>query len=234
MAGSPRLIVVEDDPALASVMAAYLETAGFQVTTVGSGREFERAMETGRADLVLLDLDLPDEDGLVLARRLRQRSALPIIMVTGRDAAMDRIVGLELGADDYVTKPFQPRELVARARNLLARSGRLERGAAMPPVQLDGLSVDLEGRVVTSREGAEIRLTRREFDILEALIRAAGRTLSRDSLIDAVTHDEEPDSNRAIDVLISRLRRKLERHPGHPALIATVQGLGYRLTVKPG
>jgi DNA-binding response OmpR family regulator len=226
VASVAKLLLVEDDLTLAAVMSAYFETAGFAVRKVIGGREMMAALAAEPADLILLDLELPDEDGFVLARRLRQSSDVPIVIVTGRSDAANRVAGLELGADDYVTKPFEPRELVARVRNILHRAGR--RPASAEVVQADGLGIRLDDRTVIDRQGASVHLTPSEHAILAALIHARGRALSREQLLDAGNNFDGPESERSVDVTISRLRRKLERNPQAPALIVTVQGLGYR------
>lgn len=224
-----KLLVVEDDLALASLMAAYLEKAGFHVSCVASAREMLAVLAADTVDLVLLDLELPDEDGFVLVRKVRSTSDIPIVIVTGRSDVECRVAGLEMGADDYVTKPFDARELAARVRNILNRAGRQPRQE--DGVSADGLVLRPADHMVVNRDGATVHLTPSEASILAALIRARGRPLSRDQLLDANDNLEGPESVRSVDVAISRLRRKIERDVRSPALLLTIPGLGYRLNL---
>ncbi len=225
------ILVVEDDPAQRMLLAGYLEEAGHHVLQAGDAETFHRLWGRSAIDLVLLDLNLPDADGMALARRLRWESGVALVIVTCRDDDADRIAGLELGADDYVTKPYHPRELTARVRNLLRRaagtSGATEEGSDEIH-WFAGYSLDLKRRRLLSPEQEEILLTRGELDLLGALARARGRVLSRDQLIDAVSTRDDPPFPRTIDVLVSRLRRKLQT-PGERQLLETVPGYGYRL-----
>jgi len=228
------ILVVEDDPAQRMLLEGYLETAGYRVLTAADAESFRSAWNHSAVDLVLLDLNLPDADGLELAQRLRRLSEVPLIMVTCRDQDADRIAGLDLGADDYVTKPYHPRELTARIHNVLRRSARgggpRREGAAADEVHwFAGHSLDVRRRRLLSPEQLEIPLTRGEFDLLAALARARGRVLSRDQLIDVVSTRDEPPMSRTIDVLVSRLRRKLEDGLNARRLLETVPGYGYRL-----
>lgn len=224
-----KLLIVEDDLALASLMAAYFETAGFQVRSVDTASAMFLALASQRPDAILLDLELPDEDGFVLVRRLRRTSDIPIVIVTARSDADFRVTGLEIGADDYVTKPFDARELVARVRNILARAGRRSRSGG--DVVIDGIALHPEDHLVIDRAGTVVHLTPSESAILAALVRAHGRPLSRDQLLDAGDNLDGPESARSIDITVSRLRRKIERDPRKPTLLITVQGLGYRLNI---
>ncbi len=223
-----QLLVVEDDPLVTNILRAFLESAGFAVRTAASGKEMLHTLGQAPADLILLDLELPDEDGLVLARQIRQTSDVPIIIVTGRSSVEDRVVGLELGADDYITKPFEAQELVARINSVLRRSGRQKRKEKQKQT-VDGLEIVPGEPVVTGRDGSTISLTRMESAILAALLRAHGSTLSRDQLLDACGAAEGGGSSRSVDVVVSRLRRKIERDPRDPRIIVTAQGLGYRM-----
>jgi DNA-binding response OmpR family regulator len=231
-----RLLIVEDDLTLREVIAAYLGEAGFRIVLAADAREFHKFMAQGHIDLVLLDLELPDEDGLVLARQLKSKSNVPFIIVTGRGGREDRITGLELGADDYVTKPFDPRELVLRIKNVLNRSGNTKqmplRTKDLQSVQFGGWNLLLGERSLVHDDGREAVLTRAEFDLLAALGIAQGRVKSRDSLIDAVSYGSEPPSDRAIDVLVSRVRKKVETNPKSPEWVKTVAGHGYRLLIN--
>jgi two-component system torCAD operon response regulator TorR len=183
-------------------------------------------------DLILLDLGLPDEDGLVVARRIRASSTTPLVFVTQRASDADKIAGLELGADDYVTKPFNPRELSARVRNILARADRS--GSRQGPedlVRFGEWVLDLGRYTLRDGAGNAVPLTRAEFDVLKALLLASGRAVTREMLLDAIRPKNPEGSDRAIDVLVSRLRRKLESGDGRPTVIVTVLGVGYRIGV---
>jgi two-component system, OmpR family, torCAD operon response regulator TorR len=213
------LLLIEDDPAQRLLLAAYLRQDGFRVLEAGNLAQGRALLQAGPPDLVLLDLNLPDGDGLELARELLRRDIL-VIIVTSRP--QDRIPALELGADDYLDKPYQPRELLARVRNLLRRRG----GQA---VCFGGYRQDGERRSLTGADGREVNLTRGEFDLLAALVEARGRVVSRADLLECISPDGTSIAGRSVDVLISRLRRKLETAPGNPRLLVTVPGLGYRL-----
>jgi two-component system torCAD operon response regulator TorR len=178
--------------------------------------------------VVLLDISLPGEDGLLLLRELRRQSEVGVIMVTGRDDAVDRIVALELGADDYVTKPYNMRELLPRAKNLARRvaAARLH-SPEEPKKSFDGWTLDIPHWTLTSPAGEEVRLTRAEFELLATLVGNRGRVSTRDSLIDHVSHRDRDPFDRTIDVLIGRLRRKIEEDPAKPRRIITVHGVGY-------
>jgi DNA-binding response OmpR family regulator len=236
MAGVKQLLIVEDDLTLREVIAAYLEEAGFRILLAENAKEFHVILSKKKVDLILLDLELPDEDGLVLARQLKSKSTVPFIMVTARSNREDRITGLELGADDYITKPFDPRELVLRIRNVLERKGDQAGASIRAPdrsiVHFGGWSLLLDEHSLIHEDGREAVLTRAEFDLLAALGLAQNRVKSRDSLIDAVSYGSDPPSDRAIDVLISRIRKKIEVDPKKPEWIKTVPGHGYRLLAK--
>ncbi len=225
-----RVLIVEDEPDIRELLVFRLERDGFQVTQCESGAEALRLVRTGRPDLVLLDLMLPEMDGLEVCRRLRQdptTQTVPIVMLTARDDEVDRVLGLELGADDYVVKPFSPRELVARIRAVLRRA-RPTPGTA--PVIIGHLSLDAAAHTVTV-DGAVLSLTRKEFDLLRALVEARGRVLSREFLLDHVwgyTAAGEIES-RTIDVHVRRLRQKLGPEGRR---IGTVTGVGYRLETE--
>jgi len=226
-----HVLIVEDDPVTRGKLAAYMAAEGFQVSEAGGVHETKRILARALPDLVLLDINLPDESGLSLARELRARSTVGIILVTARDDEMDRIVGLEIGADDYVTKPFNPRELSVRVRNLLRRVGpsmAAER-SGNGLYSFAGWTLESDSRQLLSPGGENVRLTRGEFDVLAALARHPGRALSRDQLLDLTQHDGEAVIDRTIDVLVGRLRRKIEVDPRHPIIILTVHGIGYRL-----
>ncbi|WP_345776332.1 response regulator transcription factor [Luteimonas salinisoli] len=220
------MLLVEDDVEIGRLVSGYLAGHGFAVEAAASGGELRRALETRAPDLVLLDLGLPDEDGLGLLQYLRQRWQGPVLVVSGRGEAVERVVGLELGADDYVTKPFDLRELLARIRSALRRSN----GPAPPaPTRLRfaGLELDPGARRLGSEDGEEIPLTSGEFELLWALAGRPNQVLSRDALMNHLHGREAGPYDRAIDVAIARLRRKIERNPSAPALIRSVRGVGY-------
>jgi two-component system alkaline phosphatase synthesis response regulator PhoP len=220
------VLVVEDEPQIAGIVRDYLRLAGFEVTVAGDGvRALEMARER-RPDLVVLDLGLPGLDGVEVARALRRDSDVPIIMLTARVEEDDRLQGLEIGADDYVTKPFSPRELVARVRAVLRRSeGRHVDGDRL---RVADLVLDVGRRSVRRGEEA-IDLTTTEFELLAALARHPGRVLTRGQLLDAARGADAEAYERAIDSHVKNLRRKLERDPHAPRYLETVYGIGYRL-----
>lgn len=228
-----HVLVVEDEPVTRAKLAAHLTAEGFQVSEAADARDMRAIIARQTPDVVLLDINLPDESGLILARDLRAKSAVGIILVTARQDETDRIVGLELGADDYITKPFNPRELAVRVRNLIRRVAptlAAERQAS-GVFTFAGWKLDCDSRQLLSPTGEAVRLTRGEFDVLAALARNPGRALTRDQLLDLTQHDGEAVIDRTIDVLVGRLRRKIEQDPKHPAIIMTVHGIGYRLVI---
>lgn len=227
----PHLLVVEDDEMIQALLAAYLKKDNYRVSMAGSGGEMLALLDSEAIDLIVLDLGLPDEDGIVLARRVRARSSVPIVVLTARKGRADRIASLEIGADDYITKPFDPEELLLRIRNVLARSREPGAGgqtSAPAALEMGDWTVDPRGRTVTASDGRRIRVSRSEFNLLLALARAPDRVLSRAFLLDAVAGIDGDASDRMIDVLVSRLRKKLERDPKQPELIVTVTGFGYK------
>ena len=218
------VLVVEDEPKIAQVARDYLERAGFGVLTAGDGRSALSQARTAKPDLVLLDLGLPDQDGLDVMRSLRGASRVPIVVLTARGDESDRVVGLELGADDYVVKPFSPKELVARVRAVLRRTGddmpRDVIRAADVTLDIDKLRATVGDRVV--------ELTSTEFQLLVALARTPGRVLTRAQLLDAVRGVAFESYERAIDTHIKNIRRKIEPDPRKPRYVETVYGVGYR------
>jgi DNA-binding response OmpR family regulator len=216
------VLVVEDESAIADVVEMYLEQAGFRVRWASSAAEAARQVEDPNVDLILLDLTLPDSDGAELFRQIRTRRSIPVIMVTARDAEADRVLGLELGADDYVTKPFSPRELVARVRAVLRR-GESAQPAIDTPIALGDLRIDPLSREVTAGDES-VDLTRMEFDLLAYLLGRPGRVFSRTQLLEAVWGYPGGVDSRTVDVHVAQLRRKLgERCP-----VRTVRGVGYK------
>jgi DNA-binding response OmpR family regulator len=221
-----RILVVEDDPLAQGLLAAYLRKEGFEVETAIDGRGMHDALERAPVDLIFLDLTLPDEDGLVLTRKTRSRWTTPIVVLTARTDRDARLTALELGADDYLVKPFDPEELVLRARNLLRRSGGGVR-REQSRLKFGKWTLDLAGRALIDEGNVEVPLAPAEYKLLVALAKAPGRVVSRAHLLDAVAREDATE--RMIDVLISRLRRKLDDDPKKPSLLVTVQGAGYKL-----
>jgi two-component system phosphate regulon response regulator OmpR len=228
---SPHLLVVDDDPALRELLATYLVANGFTVEAVGDGVAMRAALAARFPDAIVLDLMLPGEDGLALTRMLRTQSAVPILMLSAHGAEMDRVIGLEVGADDYLAKPFGPRELLARLRALLRRSQPASGALPSPapssaPPHFGPFSLDLAGRRLL-RDGLEIHLTGAEFDILAAFVARPNRVLSRDTLVDLLKGYDRDPFDRSIDIRVTRLRRKIETDPSAPAYVRTVRGEGY-------
>ena len=219
-----RILVVEDDPRLAEMLSEYLGGAGFRVTGAPTGSAAMQRLSDSAYDAIVLDLMLPDMDGLELCRKLRTQSDVPVLMLTARGDATDRIVGLELGADDYLPKPFQPRELLARLRAILRR--RVNNSFAERPLCFGRLEIDRAARV-SRLDGNACSLTSYQFALLSALAENAGRVLSRDTLLDLVKGEPFEAFDRSIDVHISRIRAAIEDDPKHPRRIITVRGVGY-------
>lgn len=225
-----KVLIVDDDADVRDLVRFELEAQGWEVAEAGSGAEIAEALKRLPPDLILLDLRLPDQDGLSIAQRLRATSSIPIIMLTGLGGDIDRIVGLEMGADDYVVKPFNPRELIARIKAVLRRAGA---GAAAPTPpdhecrSFAGWRIDLSARQLKDPSGAAVALTNAEFLLLEAFVSAPRRVLSRDQLLERTRSDGGEVFDRTIDVLILRLRRKIEPNPRAPQLIRTERGAGY-------
>ena len=220
-----RILVVEDESRIAQLVRDYLEHAGFEVVVASDGEVALAEARRARPDLVVLDLGLPGRDGLDVARSLRQTSNVPIVMLTARGDETDRIVGLELGADDYVVKPFSPKELVARVRAVLRRTQAAGGGAEV--LRVADVEVDLP-RMRVSVAGRPVDLTPTEFQLLAALIREPGRVFTRGQLLDAVHGVAFESYERAVDAHVKNLRRKLEPIPGRPRYLLTVHGVGYR------
>jgi DNA-binding response OmpR family regulator len=224
---SSNILVVDDEPIVREVVCRYLERESFTTLQAGDGDEALRLLRAEEIDLVVLDVMLPGPDGLELCRWIRARSDLPVIMLTGRGEVTDRIVGLELGADDYLTKPFSPRELTVRVRTVLRRAAGA-RSSEDGRIELSDLVVDPATREVELR-GSPVRLTAREFDLLEFLCRHPRHVFSRDQLMDAAWGYRSARDTGTVTVHIRRLREKLESDPSEPRMLQTVWGIGYRL-----
>ncbi len=232
MLANNHILIVEDDLVASTTLSAYISKEGYRVSIAADGQAMRDLFAKGDVDLILLDINLPDEDGFSLLREIRRQSEVGVIMVTGKAEDIDRIVALELGADDYVVKPFNIRELFARTKNLLRRTMSARQVLKDEPVKrFAGWSLSIPRRTLTSPNGEDVRLTRFEFELLATLSKNPGRVLSRDSLIDHVSGRDRASSDRTIDVLIGRLRRKIELIPNDPRIILTVQGVGYVLAV---
>jgi two-component system OmpR family response regulator len=227
-----RVAVVEDDPEISRMMTNYMTDHGFEVTAARNGRDLDRLMAGVKIDCVILDVGLPGEDGLSICRRLRGKSSVPIIMVTGRGSDTDRIVGLEVGADDYLPKPFNPRELVARVRAVMRRSAAAEVPQAQAPKVLvfEGWRLDMARRQLSTPDGVPRSLTSGEFNILSIFCQNPRKVLSRDDLLDLLHGRAAAVFDRSIDVQISRLRRKIEANLKDPSFIKTVRYGGYFFT----
>jgi DNA-binding response OmpR family regulator len=221
---TPTVLIVEDDRKIAGLVAMHLGNAGLRCVEVHRGEEAEAAAARCAPALVILDIGLPGVDGLELLRRLRRNSDVPILMLTARSSETDKVLGFEIGADDYLTKPFGTRELVARARALLRRAGGAD---AERSLDVGDLRIDAARRVV-ERDGARVEVTTLEFDLLYFLASRPGRVFSREALMDQVWGEGRVVDDRSIDSLISRLRRKLEPTPSKPIYLQTVWGAGYR------
>lgn len=225
------VLIVDDEPKIVQLARDYLEHAGFAVLTAGDGPSAIQAVRTRRPDLVVLDLGLPHLDGLDVTRTLRAESSTPIVMLTARDDELDKLLGLELGADDYITKPFSPRELVARVRAVLRRSERAtETGQVLA---VGDLVLDVP-RMRTEVGGRAVELTSTEFSILATMARQPGRVFTRSQLLDAVRGVAFESYERAIDTHIKNIRRKIEPEPREPRYLLTVYGVGYRLAEPAG
>ena len=232
---SEHILVVEDDPTVRSFIEEYLGSQGYRMSGAKDGTGMRHVLSKQDVDLVILDLMLPGEDGLELAREIRAESDVPIVMVTGRSDTVDRVVGLEMGADDYIPKPFEARELLARIRSVLRRAQkapgtRSENKPRQTMASFSGWTLDLGRRQLIGTNGEEVRLTSAEFDLLVAFVNNPDKVLSRDRLLDLVYGREMFPFERSIDVLVMRLRGKIETDRGNPELIKTVRGAGYVFT----
>jgi two-component system OmpR family response regulator len=229
-----HILVVDDQKEICEVVQQYLSSEGYRVSVANDGTGMRRTMGQTAVDLVILDLMLPGEDGLTLARQLREESGVGIIILTGRGETVDRIIGLEMGADDYLPKPFHLRELLARVKSVLrrvsTRNAKEQPASARSKARFAGWHLDLSTRELVSPDGGEVRLTTGEFDLLAAFVNNANQVLSRDRLLDLARNREAGPFDRTIDVQVGRLRRKLEPDPQKPTMIKTVRGTGYIFT----
>jgi DNA-binding response OmpR family regulator len=247
MALQPRVIVVDDEPELCRMVADYLARHGLTIRTATGGAGLDAHLEEEDADLLILDLNMPGEDGFAVARRIRATSPVPILMLTAADDVVDRIVGLELGADDYMTKPFDLRELRARVRALLRRSAVPvaaqsvieQASAAATPASSGGrirfgvATLDVEARCLVHDDGTELHLTAMEFELLHVFAQNPNRVLTRDRLLDLAHRNGSDPFDRSIDIRVTRIRRKVEADPAKPVSIKTVRGAGYMYVPPP-
>lgn len=232
MAGEWRVLVVDDDAEVRQLLQDYLGAHGYRVQGCADSAALRQALQLELPDLVLLDVGLPGEDGLSLARFLREHHDLAVIMISGAGTPLDRIIGLEVGADDYLAKPFDPRELLARVKTVMRRYRREDREE--PAREQDGIRLgrfvlDLQRRQLLDEHAAEVELTAMEFDLLQAFAQRPDRPLSRDQLLNLTQNRDWNPFDRSIDIRIARLRRKLEDDPDKPQIIRTVRGVGYML-----
>ena len=222
-----RVLVVEDEESYSDALAYMLRKEGFEVAIAADGNEALKEFDRNGADIVLLDLMLPGLSGTEVCRQIRQTSSVPIIMVSAKDTEVDKVVGLELGADDYVTKPYSPRELVARIRAVLRR-GTVDEIDDTASLEVGRIRMDVDRHLV-SVDGDEVRLPLKEFELLEFFLRNPGRVLTRGQLIDRVWGADYVGDTKTLDVHVKRLRAKIERDPANPVTLTTVRGLGYKL-----
>ena len=228
-----HVLVVDDDSEIRNLLSEYLQKNGYRVSVAADGKEMWRVLDHAAPDLVVLDLMLPGDDGLTLCRKLRARSSLPVIMLTARGDETDRIVGLEMGADDYLAKPFGPRELLARIKSVLRRTRALP--ANLQPdearrIRFGGWTLDVSARHLVSPQGAVVALSGTEYKLLRTFLSHPNRTLNRDQLIDLMLSRDAAPFDRSIDVQVSRLRHRLADDPKEPSIIKTVRGAGYVLS----
>ena len=233
MSRTPHILIVDDDPKIRRGLAKFLIEQGVRVTAAADGREMDGKLAAASIDLVVLDVMMPGEDGLSLLRRLRSETRLPVILLTAVAGETDRVIGLELGAEDYVCKPFSPRELLARIRVVLRRAEHasgIAREKEANVLMFEGWRLDLRARTLASPSGTHVELTTGELDLLQAFVEHPNRLLTRDQLLDLARGRASLTVDRAIDVQIMRLRRKIEADPQHPTLIKTVRNGGYIFT----
>ncbi len=230
MSGAPHILIVDDHREIRELVTRALVKEGFRVSSAADGRAMHKAMADGRIDLILLDLMLPGEDGLSLCRALRAKSDIPIIMLTAKGEEIDRVIGLEMGADDYLPKPFGSRELIARIRAVLRRGRQSEPAPKPAQFRFDRWRLNTAARELTGDDGVTVPLSTGEYDLLLAFVERPQRVLSREQLLDLARGRAAANFDRAIDTQVSRLRKKIERDPADPKIIKTVWGGGYTFT----
>lgn len=223
-----RILVVEDEETLAEAISFLLSKEGFDVAVAATGPEAIETFDKSGADLILLDLMLPGLSGTEVCRQIRSKSSVPIIMLTAKDSEIDKVVGLELGADDYVTKPYSSRELIARIRAVLRRGEIQDAGGDEPTLEVGPVRMDTDRHIITVN-GQQVAIPLKEFELLEFLMRNAGRVLTRVQLIDRVWGSDYVGDTKTLDVHIKRLRAKIEKDPANPEYIQTVRGMGYKM-----
>ncbi len=223
-----RILVVEDEETLSEAIAFLLSKEGFEVGVAATGPDAITEFDKNGADLILLDLMIPGLSGTEVCRQIRTKSAVPIIMLTAKDSEIDKVVGLEIGADDYVTKPYSSRELIARIRAVLRRGELSDVSDASGPLEVGPVRLDVDRHIITVN-GAPVALPLKEFELLEFLMRNSGRVLTRMQLIDRVWGSDYVGDTKTLDVHIKRLRAKIEVDPANPELIQTVRGMGYKM-----
>ena len=229
MVAKPRILIVDDEPDIRSLVINCLRMGGFDGLAAADGSAMRRALASHPIELVILDLTLDGEDGLTLLREL-DATHIPVIILTGRGEPIDRVIGLELGADDYLAKPFEPRELVARVRSVLRRARPAEAEVDRERIAFHGFRLDLAARRLVKPDGTDVALTAAEFDLLVELARNPNRVLDRDTLLESTRHRRGTPYDRSIDIHIVNLRRKIEADPKNPRIIKTVRGAGYVFT----
>lgn len=228
----PHILVIEDEPVTRATLTSYLDSNGYRVTEAPSANKAEEILARDPADLLLVDINLEGKDGLQITREQRAQSEIGIILISGRTDDVDRIVGLEMGADDYVCKPFNRRELLARIKNILRRTSAL-RHLRQTVFRFNGFTFDVNTRQLMRSDGETVRLTRAEYEVLTQLVRYPAEVQTRERLVACVTHRNESPEPRTIDVLVRRLRQKLEDDPKAPQIITTSHGEGYIFTARP-
>ncbi len=232
---SARILIVDDDPRVCRLLARYLDREGYSVHIASNGMEMRRLLTTEQPDLIILDLMLPGENGLTLAQEIRAQSDVAIIMLTGKMDTIDKVVGLEVGADDYITKPFEERELLARIRSVLRRTSQSTIFTSSSQGSIAcfaGWQLDLTAYTLTSPVGEKVHLTSHEFRLLAALVTRHNRVLTRDEILELVAGRDHTPYDRSIDVLVGKLRGKIEDDPKHPSFIQTIRGIGYKFSAR--
>lgn len=235
MSAHHSLLIVDDDREIRELLGDFLAPYGFKVLLAEDGEQMFLHLDRHAIDLIILDVMLPGEDGLVLCQKLRKQTNIPVIMLTAMGAEMDRIIGLEIGADDYIAKPFNPREILARVKAVLRRSQANSKSSEpeyLPVYSFDGWHLDTSKRKLLSQDGLDVSITAGEYELLLAFLRDPQRVLSRDHLLETTKNRPAGPFDRSIDVQISRLRQKIEQDPKNPEIIKTVRGGGYLFTLK--